>query len=137
MDRRNFFQFAAGSAAIAAFEQTTVNRAFAAADATKNMSAEQAATDEDFWTLIRNEFTTDRTVINLNNGHVSPAPRTVQEAMKRYLDYSNQGPYHTMIRELEPKKESARRMVAEVAGVDPEEIALTRNSKRSKSRSSA
>jgi isopenicillin-N epimerase len=128
MDRRNFFQFAAGTAAVAAFEQTAVNRAFAAADATKNMSAEQAATDEDFWTLVRNEFTTDRTVINLNNGHVSPAPRTVQEAMKRYLDYSNQGPYHTMIRELEPKKESARRMVAEVAGVDPEEIALTRNS---------
>src|SRR5215472_18247983 len=131
MDRRKFFQWATGTAAVTASLQKTVNRAFAAPAPARNMSAEEAATDEDFWIQIRNEFTTDRTVINLNNGHVSPAPRTVQDAMRRYLDYSNQGPYHTMIRELEPKKESARRMVAEVAGVDPEEIALTRNSSES------
>src|SRR5579862_1945245 len=104
MDRRNFFQLASGTAAVTAFLQKTVNRAFAAPAPAKNMSAEEAATDEDFWSQIRNEFTTDRTVINLNNGHVSPAPRTVQDAMRRYLDYSNQGPYHTMIRELSPRR---------------------------------
>lgn len=59
-------------------------RAFAAS--VKGRSAEEIASDEDFWTEVRNEFTTDRTVINLNNGYASPAPRTVQEAMKRYLD---------------------------------------------------
>ncbi len=87
--------------------------------------------DEDFWSDIRNEFTTDRTVVNLNNGYASPAPRTVQDAQRRYMDYTNQGPYHTMVRELEPKVESARRMIAESAGCDPEEIAITRNSSES------
>jgi len=130
MDRRNFFQLAAGTAAVAALQERTAKRAFAA-PRLANMSAEEMATDEDFWTEVRNEFTTDRTVINLNNGHVSPAPRTVQDAMRRYLDYSNQGPFHTMIRELTPRKESARRLIAEVAGVDPEEIAITRNSSES------
>src|SRR5271167_2236133 len=48
--------------------------------------------------------------------------------MRRYLDYSNMGPYHTMIRELDPRVASARRMVAELAGVGEDEIALTRNS---------
>jgi selenocysteine lyase/cysteine desulfurase len=51
--------------------------------------------------------------------------------MNRYLDYSNMGPYHTMVRELYPKIESARRAVANAAGCDPEEIAITRNSSES------
>jgi selenocysteine lyase/cysteine desulfurase len=95
------------------------------------LQANASGGEEDFWSAVRNEFTTDRTIINLNNGYASPAPRTVQEAMRRYLDYSNMGPYHTMIRELEPKVEMARRMIAASAGCDPEEIAITRNSSES------
>jgi isopenicillin-N epimerase len=105
-----------------------VRRAFAAPTSVTGRPAVEVAKDEDFWSSVRDEFTTDRTVVNLNNGHVSPAPRTVQEAMRRYLDYSNMGPYHTMIKELDPRVASARRMVAELAGVGEDEIALTRNS---------
>src|SRR5580693_6143455 len=120
MNRRNWFQLAAGAAAL--------RHAFAAPASVADRPAAEVAKDEDFWSAVRNEFTTDRTVVNLNNGHVSPAPRTVQEAMRRYLDYSNLGPYHTMIRELDPRVSSARRMVADLAGVGEDEIALTRNS---------
>jgi selenocysteine lyase/cysteine desulfurase len=120
MNRRHLFQLAAGAAA--------VRRVFAAPTSAAGRPAAEVARDEDFWIAVRDEFTTDRTVVNLNNGHVSPAPRTVQEAMRRYLDYSNMGPYHTMIRELDPRVASARRMVAELAGVGEDEIALTRNS---------
>ncbi len=125
MNRRNFFQFAGGVGLAA-----RIPGAFAAATAKQGSPAE-IATDEDFWSQVRNEFTTDRTVINLNNGYASPAPRTVQEAQRRYLDFTNMGPYHTMVHQLEPKVETARRMVAETAGCDPEEIAITRNSSES------
>jgi isopenicillin-N epimerase len=128
MNRRTFFQFTAGTAALGA--QIPV-RAFAGTASAKGRSPEDVAADEDFWTEIRNEFTTDRTIINMNNGYASPAPRTVQEAMRRFLDYSNMGPYHTMIQQLEGKVESARRMIAESAGCDAEEIAITRNSSES------
>src|SRR4051794_2074622 len=124
MNRRNFFQCAAVAAA---FSEQIRTPAFAATAALQKRAPEEVATDEDFWIQVRNEFTTDRTVINLNNGHVSPAPRTVQEAMRRYLDYSNMGPYHTMIQQLEKKVETARRMIADTAGCDPEELAITRN----------
>lgn len=127
MNRRTFLT--AGTA-IAALQDKALTPAWAARSA-KDRPAEEVAADEDFWSEIRNEFTIDRTVINMNNGHVSPAPRTVQEAMRRYLDYSNMGPYHTMIRQLEHGVETARRMVAETAGCDPEEIAITRNSSES------
>src|ERR1700733_10887019 len=114
MNRRNFCQLASGVAAVA------LQRASAGV---KGRTPQEVAADEDYWVEIRNEFTIDRTVINLNNGHVSPAPRTVQEAMRRYLDYSNMGPYHTMIQQLEKHIETVRRMVADAAGVDPEETA--------------
>jgi isopenicillin-N epimerase len=128
LNRRDFFQLTAGTVAVAGLGEQSHTRAFAAAAAVKHRPPEEVAADEDFWTEIRNEFTTDRTVINLNNGYASPAPRTVQEAMRRYLDYTNMGPYHTMVQQLEGKVETARRMVAEAAGCDPEEIAITRNS---------
>ncbi len=127
MNRRRFFQFTAAASAVAA-AQTSLQRASAAVN---GRPPEDVAADEDFWIQVRNEFTVDRTVLNLNNGHSSPAPRPVQEAMRRYLDYTNMGPYHTMILELEPRVEAARRKIAEVAGCDPEEIAITRNSSES------
>ena len=73
----------------------------------------------------------DRNIINLNNGHVSPAPRVVQDALRRYLEYSDMGPVHTMIKVLEPQVETVRRRIAETAGCDPEEIAITRNASES------
>jgi len=83
--------------------------------------------DEDFWGEIARSFTVDRTIVNLNNGGVSPSPAYVQEAMKRHLDYSNLAPAHTMWHVLEPQRETVRQRMAREWGVDPEEIALTRN----------
>jgi selenocysteine lyase/cysteine desulfurase len=130
VDRRNFLHAAAGSALIA-FQTNAIERAAAAARSVKDLTPLEVASDEDYWGEIRNSFTVDRNVINLNNGYVSPAPLVVQDAMRRYLDYSNMGPIHTMINILEKQVEDVRRRVAKVAGCDPEEIALTRNASES------
>jgi selenocysteine lyase/cysteine desulfurase len=127
MNRRNLLQLAAASAA-AALENNALARASAAV---KDRTPEEAAADEDYWAEIRNAFTIDRNIINLNNGHVSPAPRVVQEAMRRYLESSDMGPWHTMINVLERQVETVRRRLAQAAGCDPEEIAITRNASES------
>ena len=85
------------------------------------------ARDEDFWLGIQQAFTLDRTLINLNNGGVSPSPRIVQEAMRRYLELSNEAPVYTMWQLLEPQIESVRRRLASSFGCEPEEMAITRN----------
>ena len=85
------------------------------------------ARDEDFWADVAQAFTVDRSLVNLNNGGVSPAPAYVQEAMKRHLDYSNEAPAYTMWRILEPQREAVRQRMAREWDCDPEEIALTRN----------
>jgi len=87
----------------------------------------ELATDEDYWFEVQQAFTVDRSLINLNNGGVSPSPATVQDAMKRYLDYSNTAPVYTMWDILEPEREGVRRRLARNFKCDPEEIALTRN----------
>lgn len=90
-------------------------------------SAAEIAGDEDFWFEVGRAFTVDRTLINLNNGGVSPSPAWVQEAMKRHLDYSNLAPTYTMWGILEPQREGVRERMAREWGVDKEEIAFTRN----------
>lgn len=131
MNRRDFFQITAGSVALAAFQDNAIPRAAAAGEAVNGRKAEEVARDEDYWTEIRNAFTIDRNVINLNNGHVSPAPLPVQDAMRRYLEFSDMGPYHTMINNLEHQIEAVRRRLADTAGCDAEEMAITRNSSES------
>ena len=130
MDRRNFLHATAGSALVA-FQTNAIERAAAAARSVKDQTPIEVASDEDYWAEIRNSFTVDRNVINLNNGYVSPAPLVVQDAMRRYLDFSNMGPKHTMIDILERQVEDVRRRVAKTAGCDPEEIAITRNASES------
>lgn len=88
---------------------------------------DQIAQDESFWREVQQAFTVDRSIINLNNGGVSPAPTAVQEAMKRHLDYSNEAPVYTMWQILEPQQEGVRQRLAREFGTSPEEIALTRN----------
>lgn len=95
------------------------------------VSPREVARDEEFWFEVQQAFTVDRTLVNLNNGGVCPSPAVVQEAMKRYLDYSNTAPVYSMWRILEPQRESVRKRLARTFGCDPEEIALTRNASES------
>ena len=88
---------------------------------------EEIARDEEFWHQIQQAFTVDRTLVNLNNGGVSPAPAIVQEAMKQHLDYSNEAPVYTMWRIQEPQKEGTRQRLARAFKCDAEEIAIVRN----------
>ena len=94
----------------------------------EGISATDLATEEDFWYYIQQSFTVSPSLINLNNGGVSPAPKTVQDAMKRYYDYSNEAPSYYMWRILDQGREPLRRNMAKAAGCSQEEIAINRNS---------
>ena len=117
----------AGSAALAAFADHGLARVAAAARAVEGRAPTDLAADETYWREIQQAFTLDRTIINLNNGGCCPSPRVVHEALKRYLDVSNQAPVYHMWQILEPNIETVRRRLAAEFGCDPEEMAITRN----------
>lgn len=131
LTRRNFLRGSAGSVIAAGFNEAGIAHALDAVRFVNGKTPAEAAQDEDFWLEIQRAFTVDRTLINLNNGGVSPSPRIVQEAMRRYLEYSNHAPTYTMWRILDPGIESVRRRLARNFGCDPEEIAITRNASES------
>jgi isopenicillin-N epimerase len=127
--RRRFLRQAAGVglAAAGVLTDDAFARARAAVDRVGERDPDDVARDEAFWREIQLGFTLDRSIINLNNGGVSPSPRVVHEAYKRYLDVSNQSPAYHMWQVLEPNREAVRRKLAASAGCDPEELAITRN----------
>jgi selenocysteine lyase/cysteine desulfurase len=92
-----------------------------------NTDPAQAAQDEDFWNFIREQYTTSPTIINLNNGGVSPQPKPVQDAHIRFYQYCNEAPSYYMWRVLDQGREPLREKLAQLAGCLPEEIAINRN----------
>src|SRR5213083_3666666 len=126
--RRHFVEsLVAAGAAVPALTNDGLDRLRGLARRVTGRAPADVARDEDFWLEVQQAFTLDRTLINLNNGGVSPSPRVVQEAMRRYLEYSNTAPVYTMWQVLEPEIESVRRRLAASFGCDPEEMAITRN----------
>ncbi len=118
---------AAGFGAAATFRPTAIASLFKANVIAGDRAPEEVAEDESYWTEIQRAFDTDRTLINLNNGGVSPTPTHVLEAMIRDLKFTNESPAEHMWRVLEPRIESVRRDLAREFGCDPEEMAITRN----------
>jgi selenocysteine lyase/cysteine desulfurase len=93
----------------------------------QDVSAKDLAMDEDYWSIIQQSYTTSPALINLNNGGVSPSPRIVQDAVERFNKMTNEGPSYYMWRILDQGREPLRDKLAQLAGADPEEIAVNRN----------
>lgn len=91
------------------------------------LTPEALASDEDYWSYIQQAYTVNPNIINLNNGGVSPAPITVQQALQRYNQLANEGPSYYMWRILDQGREPLRAKLAELAGCDPNEVAINRN----------
>lgn len=132
MNRRDFVQkggtFSLGGLAFL----SSINKTFASTfekqiSRLENISIADSASDEDFWSWIRESYTISPNLINLNNGGVSPQPKVVQDAHIRFYQYSNEAPSYYMWRILDAGREGLRSKLADLAGVSTEEIAINRN----------
>jgi isopenicillin-N epimerase len=141
LNRREVIGALLGPAAVGAtvapvFDALAARRALAAisgsgADGGGRASAEEVAGDESFWFDVQQAWSVDRSIVNLNNGGVSPSPAVVIAAQKRHIDYSNTAPAYSMWEVLEPQREPVRQRLAQLFGCQAEEIALTRNASES------
>jgi len=129
--RRTFVRglAAAGVAlpALPTFREDAFARLFRANAIAGNRNAVAVAEDELYWAQIQRAFDADRTMINLNNGGISPTPSHVLEQMIRDLKFTNELPVEHMWRILQPRMETTRRELAKEFGCSPEEMAVVRN----------
>ncbi|MFK7773447.1 MAG: aminotransferase class V-fold PLP-dependent enzyme [Saprospiraceae bacterium] len=93
----------------------------------KNWTADDLASNEEFWYQVKKAYTVSTNMVNLNNGGVSPSPKVVQDAVERYNQLSNEAPSYYMWRVLDRNREGLRTKLANLAGVSSDEIAINRN----------
>ncbi|WP_422007651.1 aminotransferase class V-fold PLP-dependent enzyme [Roseivirga pacifica] len=130
-NRRSFLRktfLTAGTLSLSSFFQKSLAEDISDAMVNLNrLSPEAAAQDEELWARIRQAYTTSPTIINLNNGGVSPQPKVVQDAANRYYTYANEAPSYYMWRVLDQGREPLRAKLADLAGTSPDELAINRN----------
>ena len=131
IDRRQFLSMVGKGVGLATLASATVGGLYqellAATRRIDHLPPSLAASDEDFWFEIQRAFNSTRSIINLNNGGVSPSPRMVTEAFVRYTWEQEDVPAYTMWQLLEPQSENVRAGLARVFGCDTEEVAIVRN----------
>jgi selenocysteine lyase/cysteine desulfurase len=130
-NRRSFLQnwgsFTAASFFASLTQPAWCRNLLQAVQQTANIPPDQLASEEEFWRYVQQSYTVSSAIINLNNAGVAPAPKVVQDAMKRYFDFSNEAPSYFMWRILDQGRETLRRNLAQLAGCDTEEIAIHRS----------
>lgn len=129
--RRSFFKKSLGVAGAVSLS-TVATKAIAedVADALislNRISPQDAVNDEELWSRVAQAYTVSPTILNLNNGGVSPQPKVVQDAVDRYYHLSNEGPTYFMWNILDKGREPLRKKMADLAGVSHEEVAINRN----------
>jgi selenocysteine lyase/cysteine desulfurase len=83
--------------------------------------------EDDFWAWVQQNYTVSPNIINLNNGGVSPSSKPVQDTFERYNRFCNEAPSYYMWRILDQGREALRADLAALAGCEPGEIAINRN----------
>src|SRR5687767_2107183 len=98
-----------------------------------NKSLDASIIDEDLWARMAQAYTVSPSILNLNNGGVSPQPKVVQDAVDRYYHLSNEAPTYYMWQILDKGREAVRRKLADLAGVGADEVAINRNATEARS----
>ena len=131
--RRGFLATTAGAATFgyAMLRDDAMERVEAAVREFGEVPPVELASNEDFWFQVQAAYDVDRSLINLNNGGVAPAPRTVLDAVSRHTAFTNNVPPRHLWQVLDPQVETVRERIAKLFGCDPEEIAITRNASES------
>lgn len=129
-DRRHFLRTGMlASAALAAACRTPSRSSIesAVAGLAETVPPNDVATDEQFWSEVRQAHDLEPKLVNLNHG-LSPTPRTVQDTLLAQIKRVNEIPVlREQDREAETRREESRAAAARVLGCDAEEVALVRS----------
>ena len=122
VDRRNFIQSAlalTGAPLLTALDQVR------GPDHTMPLSA--VATTEDYWEMVKQQFSFEQGLYYFNNGSIGSTPASVQLANSAYQKLADEFPSRYMWGDWDDEVEHVRQLAASLFSVLPEEIALIHN----------
>ena len=128
MERRHFLKTAGVTAGLATFLGPDSFRGVeAAVSDVADLAPHEAARDEALWREVKQAFTVNRSLINLDNGYACPSPRVVTEAVVRYIWEQEQVPYGQYVQKARDQVRTVKKSLARLFGSSSDEIALVRN----------
>ncbi|MGZ8851602.1 MAG: aminotransferase class V-fold PLP-dependent enzyme, partial [Thermoanaerobaculia bacterium] len=129
--RRTFLRSAAAGAAVPVLGSGVLDTLERRLEAYGGLSASEAVAQEDFWAEIRRVYPVPADYINLENGYSSPQPAATYAAFQQHQKRINDGLSFYMRRKAADDRVSVKKALADLAGVTPEEIVVTRNTTES------
>ncbi len=134
MKRRDFLESVvktSASLAVAGAWLSRPERVSAALADRASATPEALAADEDFWREISRDFAPAPDFINLEYGyfHAAALP-TLEVELRAAREINRRNSFYKRV-QMRPDQEAARTALAALAGVSPEEIAVTRNTTES------
>jgi selenocysteine lyase/cysteine desulfurase len=126
MNKRNFLKTVSvlGASPMAAFTFPSKNQPLTTFD--HNM-----ASGEDFWEVLRSGYRIKKDYINLENGYYCFMPEsTLEKYIGHIREVNLQGAYYMRTVQVENKRKSAEAL-AKLAGCEPDELVITRNTTES------
>ena len=87
--------------------------------------------DENYWKKVADMYHQNVKFINLESGYFSPSPESVKDYWVNFVNEINESPsYYMRIRQTE-MREKVRKKLADYAGIQTDELILTRNTTES------
>jgi isopenicillin-N epimerase len=131
LPRRQFMKtFFGGAAAAAVLPSTVFSRNNGSSESLKKAAFKLSAIDgggEDFWKLVKENFSIRKDLIMLNAANLCPSPYSVQRRVFELTRNVDADPSFNNRKKFGDSREGARRDLAEYLGATPEEITIVRN----------
>ena len=87
--------------------------------------------DENYWKKVADMYHQNVKFINLESGYFSPSPESVKDYWVNFVNEINESPSYYMRTRQTEMREKVRKTLADYAGVQTDELILTRNTTES------
>lgn len=127
MDRRSLLKYSFSGITAAGLLSSGVREDFLKKVEKTGFSLASDANDEDYWELVKSEFTMEKGLYYFNNASLGPCPKLVVDATNHFRALLDGFPSRYMWGGWQKEKEEVRQKVATMFSADKEEIALIHN----------
>ncbi len=104
---------------------------FSMSNKTNKIDLKDLNKDENYWKKVADMYHQNVNFINLESGYFSPSPESVKDYWVNFVNEINESPSYYMRTRQTEMREKVRKKLADYAGIQTDELILTRNTTES------
>lgn len=127
MDRRSLIKYSFSGLAATSLMSAGIRESFLKKAEKTGFALSSKANDENYWELVKSQFSMEKGLYYFNNASLGPCPKLVVDATNQFRALLDGFPSRYMWGGWQEEKEAVRQKVADMFSADKEEIALIHN----------